>query len=294
MKLTTFATETDFLQQLQDMALAHSQAENSEILPGVITPVVLEEKGFELGIKTLSQDKTIVQDQSLSISTIPTPTNVSSAHSFSKETAASPELYSFITTNTINGTEGNDTIYGNSQFAWTPEHGTIITFKDDIIHGLDGNDIIYGQGGDDIIYGGEGNDQIFGGYGNDFLTGSSENGFAGGRDSLTGGQGADRFQWTSASYLDNGSQTATLDLGPNDMIVQGLNSYFVIWDFNTAEGDSLDFNLNGITIANAQNLGLGSSDTDAVFLRETSYSTGNEFIEYYDVIGVVVDWTAGV
>ena len=266
MKLTTFAPETDFLQQLQDMALANGQAETSEIFPEVMTPVASDGKGFELGI----------------------------APPYFKDTTASPELYSFIPTNSINGTEGNDTIYGNSQFAWTPEHGTIITFKDDIIHGLGGNDIIYGQGGDDIIYGGEGNDQIFGGYGNDFLTGSSENGFAGGRDSLTGGQGADRFQWTPASYLDSGSTTTTLDLGPNDMVVQGLDSYFVIWDFNTAEGDSLDFNLNGITIANAQNLGLGSSDTDAVFLREESYYTGNEFIEYYDVIGVVVDWAAGV
>ena len=119
MKLTSFAPETDFLQQLQDMSLANGQAETSEIFLEVMTPVASDGIGFELGIESLSIGKTIVQNQPLSISTTPTPTSTPLAPSYFKETTASPELYSFIPTNSINVTEGYDTIYGNSQFACT-------------------------------------------------------------------------------------------------------------------------------------------------------------------------------
>jgi Ca2+-binding RTX toxin-like protein len=62
-------------------------------------------------------------------------------------------------TTTINGTAGNDTLWGNG--------GT------DVINGGGGNDVIYGGSGNDTINGGAGNDRIYGKDGHNVLTGGS-------------------------------------------------------------------------------------------------------------------------
>lgn len=110
----------------------------------------------------------------------------------------------------INGTTGNDILYG--------ENG------DDVINGLEaddqldgglgndtldggsGNDVLLGNLGDDTLFGSDGADQLSGGEGNDQLSGGSGNdslsGDAGddalngddGNDVLTGGPGADNLQ----------------------------------------------------------------------------------------------------
>lgn len=76
--------------------------------------------------------------------------------------------------NTIFGDAGNDALRGGT--------------GSDEIHGGDGNDRIFGAGGNDSLYGDDGVDFIEGGSGNDGLFGG-----IGGRDSLNGGTGSDRF-----------------------------------------------------------------------------------------------------
>lgn len=74
---------------------------------------------------------------------------------------------------TINGTNGNDVLFGTS--------------GDDTINGLGGNDLVFGARGVDTIHGGPGNDALSGGPGVDSLSGED------GTDVLVGGLGADHL-----------------------------------------------------------------------------------------------------
>lgn len=119
---------------------------------------------------------------------------------------------------------GNDTITVSS----TDTPKTYVTSKNftgyvnDDIYGYAGNDKITGSSGDDWLYGGNGesvgsgNDTLIGGSGDDFLYGED------GSDKLTGGTGADWFEF----YLD-------------DYDFSNLSKVAVdtITDFNIAEGD---------------------------------------------------------
>src|SRR5690606_16153565 len=71
---------------------------------------------------------------------------------------------------TLNGTAGNDLLYG-VQFGG----GNIDTIYGgdgrDQIYGRAGNDTLYGDNGDDYIEGDDGNDTIYGGDGNDQIYG---------------------------------------------------------------------------------------------------------------------------
>jgi Ca2+-binding RTX toxin-like protein len=81
----------------------------------------------------------------------------------------------------------------------------VLTEKDDVFLGGDGNETVLGQGGndqlaggggDDVLDGGAGNDQLAGGSGNDQLAGGSgDDQLAGGsgNDVLAGGTGSDRL-----------------------------------------------------------------------------------------------------
>jgi len=111
--------------------------------------------------------------------------------------------------NNIEGTSGNDVIYG--------------TWRDDIIFGGDGDDILYATGGYDILHGGDGNDtlivldevaDLYGGDGDDILIGGEyEDYFEGGagndiiyggghKDIIWGDQGADIFVYKDVSDSD--------------------------------------------------------------------------------------------
>ncbi len=66
------------------------------------------------------------------------------------------------------------------------------------VNGTSGNDIIYGYGGDDVLNGGAGNDILRGGAGKDTLNGGDGNDIligGKGNDTLTGGAGVDVFKW---------------------------------------------------------------------------------------------------
>lgn len=75
----------------------------------------------------------------------------------------------------LNGEAGNDDLFGGS--------------FNDILDGGDDEDYLYGERGNDILYGRHGADHLFGGDNNDTLDG----GYDGFEDSLTGGNGTDRF-----------------------------------------------------------------------------------------------------
>ncbi|MBD2678282.1 MULTISPECIES: calcium-binding protein [Nostoc] len=85
---------------------------------------------------------------------------------------------------TINGTSGNDVLFGDINFF--PEN--------DVINGFDGDDDLQGGSGNDTINGGAGNDNLQGGADNDSLIGGSGTDFmdgGGGDDTLIGGTGND-------------------------------------------------------------------------------------------------------
>ncbi len=90
---------------------------------------------------------------------------------------------------TLNGTAGDDSLYGTSYGAGA-----------DKINGLDGNDYIYAGSGDDIVTGGNGNDYIYGDDGNDTIAGNA------GDDYIYTGTGNDTVIYDSGldTILDGG------------------------------------------------------------------------------------------
>ncbi|MGB3240460.1 MAG: Calx-beta domain-containing protein, partial [Geitlerinemataceae cyanobacterium] len=103
-----------------------------------------------------------------------------------------------VTTSTIAGTIGNDSLSGDENF-----NTAIGDAGDDIVIGLGGNDLLLGDAGQDAMFGNQGNDWIdggedddviFGGQGDDAILGGTGNdGIAGqiGNDRLEGGDGND-------------------------------------------------------------------------------------------------------
>ena len=102
----------------------------------------------------------------------------------------------------MGGAEGNDTLYGQG--------------GDDTVTGRDGNDTVHGGAGNDLLYGGDGDDLLYGDADADYLIGNV------GEDTLTGGSGGDIFGFFDTDYA-SGYEVDT------------------ITDFNTAEGDVLEF-----------------------------------------------------
>ena len=144
-------------------------------------------------------------------------------------------------TQTINGTDGNNTINGTNK-------GDTIYAKggNDIVNGGNGNDFIdAGSGndtvnagnGDDEVHGGTGNDTIDGGDGNDLIDGDS------GDDILKGGNGCDII------CGDDGNDTITGGNG-NDLLIGGAGTDTAIFSGNYASYDIL--NLLGLVLINGQ------------------------------------------
>jgi len=148
----------------------------------------------------------------------------------------------------INGTTGNDTLYGfNSQ-----------TIGNDRMYGGDGNDTIYGRGGideihggngQDFIYGDDGNDTLYGEIGNDYLNGGAGNNTINGgdgADTLLGWLGNDVFIGGTGNdilYDGKGTDTFTGGTGADTFVYDtgALGSGVdTITDFNAYEGDKLD------------------------------------------------------
>ena len=101
------------------------------------------------------------------------------------------------TTESILGSDGNDTLLGTSddeEIAGGSGNDILAgNGGDDVLRGGDGDDKLLGGDGDDVLRGGDGNDELHGGNGDDMLYG----GF--GKDRLYGGLGADRFVFALGS-----------------------------------------------------------------------------------------------
>ena len=151
----------------------------------------------------------------------------------------------------ITGGLGNDVLSGSGDIDYLEGNAGNDTLTGDV-----GNDRLFGGQGDDVVAGGadfdvltgglgadrmqgdRGNDDLFGNDGNDVLEGGE------GADFLVGGAGADTFVFqgrtpvTGDSPLSSNFSRANVNVGNT----QGGD---VILDFNTAEGDVLDFFVSG-------------------------------------------------
>ncbi|MCC0179293.1 hypothetical protein I4641_20220 [Waterburya agarophytonicola K14] len=160
--------------------------------------------------------------------------------------------------NFLAGNAGDDILEGGN-------HDDILDggSGDDILEGGNHDDILDGGSGDDILEGGNHNDILAGGSGNDSLMGEV------GRDSLTGGDGADSFIFTS------------------------LNSFDIITDFNSSQGDQIIFDSESTGVAEIEDLtvhlGIGYLN-NSEFNRVTSlYVDGERVIEFDTVISLEVE-----
>lgn len=123
---------------------------------------------------------------------------------------------------------------------------------DDIINGNAGNDLLYGSIGEDVIYGGSGNDHIYGGADS---------------DQLYGGAGADTF------YINDTDSADTIQ------------------DFNTSDGDVIDFteilsSYDPLSDAILDFIRLSDSGADSVLYIDANGETGGEdFIAVATIIG---------
>lgn len=130
------------------------------------------------------------------------------------------------TENTDGGTEGEDTLAGD-----TSENDTIAgSESDDTIDGGAGDDIVGGGLGADTLYGGAGADSVTGGEGDDVLYGgASEGGDDGAEDTLDGGAGADRI------FLED-TDVATGGEGADTFVrAATLTTRALVTDFDASE-----------------------------------------------------------
>jgi Ca2+-binding RTX toxin-like protein len=109
---------------------------------------------------------------------------------------------STLSTVTLDGGSGNDTVFGGS--------------GPDTLAGGDGDDVVYGGGGNDVLDGGNGNDVLSGGDGNDTVGGGA------GDDQLQGGTGADTLTGADGNdTIQGGEDNDALDGGAGDDTVIG-------------------------------------------------------------------------
>ncbi|WP_298258783.1 calcium-binding protein [uncultured Litoreibacter sp.] len=165
----------------------------------------------------------------------------------------------------------------------------------DYIDGGHGNDVIDGGSGDDFIFGRKGNNDLFGGAGNDVVntgdhTSSADGGTGddlivarmkkGGDHMLTGGEGADTFEFVYQSSKKSADVTITdFELGVDDFIVGGMT------DLEWA-----DLFVSGATDITAGDNGAGGTLIDIGF-NDTLTLEGvdfGDFLSYYLTEALVI------
>ena len=164
---------------------------------------------------------------------------------------------------TIYGNDGNDIIYGYRSGVDTNEN---------TIFGGNGNDTIQGANGNDIIEGGDGNDAIWGLSGDDVITGGA------GVDSIYGSAGADTFVFeASSAFLDvdtiqdfKTSQNDVLDISDlligYDPLTDAITDFVQITDSGSTSIVSVDADGGGDNFVQIATLNwiTGLTDEDAL------------------------------
>lgn len=141
------------------------------------------------------------------------------------------------------GGAGNDLLHGHSQNG--ADDGA-----DDILEGGDGNDAAWGGAGNDILVGGTGSDTLRGGDGNDLIAGGAST-VPGGSDddapdTLTGGQGFDRF------VAGNGDIITDFGLASGGVLDDGNQSNNDVVDLSAYYNDATLAVMNAARIAAGQ------------------------------------------
>lgn len=161
------------------------------------------------------EDPSFYDDFNKTEDTLPLPTNSSNTSNTINGTNVDDTIDKSSETNsmTINGLDGDDTIIGGTNNDVIDGGNGIdsITGKggDDILSGGTGNDIIHGNNGNDKIMGDEGDDVLKGGDGNDVIVGGV------GDDTLSGNNGGDMFYY-NPNDVDGSSKDIILDFGDGD------------------------------------------------------------------------------
>ncbi len=162
---------------------------------------------------------------------------------YNSEIRENAELQSKLTRATVNGTAGNDKLYGGSgNDTLYGDDGDDYLHGDDgddRLHGGRGNDRLYGDNGDDKIYGGSGDDRLYGQDGDDYLMS------IGGSDELYGGEGKDIFCFDYGED-ENSAVIKDFTSGEDRIEILGTDSYSLIqcpdyvsieWDAGTVRVD---------------------------------------------------------
>lgn len=132
--------------------------------------------------------------------------------------------YGTISSDTVNGTTANDTIYG-----WAYGGNASSASGNDLLYGNDGDDVLWGGTGDDRLDGDAGKDALCGGQDNDILDGGL------GDDKLYGEFGNDTLMGKEGNdTLDGGAGNDTLDGGlGNDNMSGGTGDDTYLIDSTT-------------------------------------------------------------
>lgn len=186
--------------------------------------------------------------------------------------------------NRINGTKGNDLLYGTAA-----DDEVLLGLGDDTVYAGDGNDAIYardtsmlssdndgndmayGEGGNDNLIGGTGNDRLDGGAGNDTLDGGD------GNDSIDGGTGTDRILTGDGRDVVHGGAG---DDEINGYLASAHNPYF--WTYSGQKqlyGDDGNDIIIGGTDADTIWGGVGNDDISGIGGNDSILGeSGNDYI----------------
>ena len=177
--------------------------------------------------------------------------------------------------NTINGSLGDDFIYGKG--------------GQDQLYGLDGNDYIDGGIGADFLFGGDGDDILFGGKGNDTIDGGL------GADQFKGGKGIDTADYSSATsgvvvYFVNNTATgyAAGDtyLNMENLVGSAYGDYLQAGDNGMAVGGAGNDHLFGASYTTGDAAGIirGDAGFDNLNMQYGNTTAWVQFGQGYDTI----------
>jgi Ca2+-binding RTX toxin-like protein len=166
------------------------------------------------------------------------------------------------THSTVNGTSGNDVLYGG------PYDSNLTNTGRDTINAGDGDDFAFGGGGNDSLYGGNGNDFLAGGTGNDGLYGGD------GSDTLAGGIGNDSFEGGAGlDYFDYRDSTAGVSV---NLTTNSFSGGDASGDVNNGGMDAILGSAYNDTLVGFDDSATTGSDT---YTNVIDAGAGNDYVE---------------